>query len=192
EPDILVMAAAGEPVGAVVGEQHLPHAQPVIQCDHLDVAVERVGALEIEGDGELAVALGPRDVRRRLGQHEIPRMERDPAPEVGHGADGVLPRDDMVVADVDAEVGDAGGKPTLEETQVEIGERREAAMGIPNDRIAMQVGCMWAHPFEVLRSLVTLSLISGGGTSLAAISASSHSRKARILGRSAVASGVTT
>jgi hypothetical protein len=89
----------------------LPHTEPVVERDHFDVAVERVGALEIEGDGQPALALGAGDVVDRLGQQVALPAQRQPAPEVGDGADRVLPGDDVVVADVDAEIGDAGGAP---------------------------------------------------------------------------------
>lgn len=98
----------------------------------------------------------------------------------------------MVVADVHAEVGGAGLEPALEETEIEIGKRREAAMGIPDDRLAMQGGGMRIHGFDVLLMAAAPALPTSACSSLAAISASSHSRNAFTFGRSAAASGATT
>jgi hypothetical protein len=55
QPDVLVVTAASERVGSVVGEGDLPDAQPVVEGDHLHPVVERDHSFEVERDGDLSL-----------------------------------------------------------------------------------------------------------------------------------------
>ena len=60
------MAAAAGKVVAIIGEQHLAHAEPVVEIDHADIAVEGVHAFDVEGDCKLTLLAGPGDVLDRF------------------------------------------------------------------------------------------------------------------------------
>jgi hypothetical protein len=64
------VTTAGGGIVQVVGEQHLAHAERVVQADHVDVAIERVHALDIERQRELVVGAGAIDIGGSAGQHE--------------------------------------------------------------------------------------------------------------------------
>ena len=113
EADVLVMATAAGEVVAVVGEEHLAHAEPVIEVDHADIAVERVHAFEIEGDRKLALAPGAEDVLHRLDLDQGFRVGADPVAKLRHAFQRLGPGHD-VIAGVDREIVDAGGAPALQ------------------------------------------------------------------------------
>ena len=71
QANVGVVAAAAGKVVAIVGEQHLAHAQIVVEADKIEGAVERVHAFDVETDGEPTRGLGGIDVgdgsRKRVG-----------------------------------------------------------------------------------------------------------------------------
>ena len=46
------LASAAREVVEIVGEQHLADAEVVVEADHINIAIERAHALEIEGQGD--------------------------------------------------------------------------------------------------------------------------------------------
>ncbi len=137
EADVLVVTAAAREIVAIVGEQHLAHAETIIEIDHADIAVERVHAFEIEGDRELALAPGAEDVLHRLDLDQAFRVGADPVAKLRHAFQRLSPGHD-VIAGVDREIIDAGGAPALqalEDRGLGIGE---AAVIVPDQGRGMQ------------------------------------------------------
>ncbi len=110
QADVLVVAAAAGEIVAVVGEQHLPDAEPVIELHHLDPTVECVHALDVESHGHFAVRLGPFDLDDGPDQDEIVRVREDPVPEGGEGFDRAFPWQ-KIEADIDRQIVDTSVAP---------------------------------------------------------------------------------
>ena len=66
-----LLAAVAHAIADIVGELHHAHAERVVRVHEVQVALDRVGALEVENQPELAVLLGCGDVGRLPHQHEI-------------------------------------------------------------------------------------------------------------------------
>src|SRR5258706_12670915 len=81
QPGVAAMAAAGDVVVAVVGEGDLPYPEVAIEPQHRKVALEHGGALEVEGNRKLAVALGLPNLGNPAAQHERAVMLGDPLTE---------------------------------------------------------------------------------------------------------------
>ena len=96
QADVRPVASAPGGVVAVVGEQHLAHAEAVVEGDHRQVVVEGVHAFEVEGDAEHAGRLCAQHVVHGLDQQVAVRAQGDPPAEVGQRPDRRLPRHDVV------------------------------------------------------------------------------------------------
>ena len=131
QSDILVVAAAAGRVVAVVGEQHLAHAEAVVERDHREIVSSASMPSRSKVIASRPSRLARSDVVRRLrpadtrsGRSAIRRRK------VGERADRVLPRDD-VVADVDGEVVDAGRAPAFQLVQVGCRDSARSRSGRP-------------------------------------------------------------
>ena len=115
----------------------LAHAEVVEQLHHLRPLAERHAALEVEGDGELALRLGALDVLRIVDRDEALR----PRPQLGakardHRHD--LRKRIHVHADVDRHEVDARRPMALERADIGIGVQGQAGMAVPDQRLAVQ------------------------------------------------------
>ncbi len=131
QPGIVAMAAAGEVVVAVVGKVDLPHPEVAIEPQHREVALEHGGALEVEGNRQLAVAFGLPHLGNAAGQHEVVVMLGDPLAEPGdhphHLADRV-----EIHPDIDRDVVGAGRAVALQRRHALLRQQGQAGMRVPH------------------------------------------------------------
>ena len=101
EPAVVVLAAATDPVVAVVGEQHPAHAEVVVQLDQARLVGDRVAALDVETDTPGASGSCALDVVERLRSAGTRRAAQQPVAHRGRAsAGGFL---DALLAEADIE-----------------------------------------------------------------------------------------
>src|SRR5439155_16633230 len=100
---------------------------------------EHGGAFEVEGDRQLAIALGLLNLRHAAGQHEAVAMLGDPFAKAGdhphHLADRV-----EIHPDMDRDVIGAGRAMALERGHALLRQQRQAGMRIPYQGGSMKLG----------------------------------------------------
>ncbi len=89
QTDVLIVTATAREVVAVVGEQHLTHAETMIELDHLDPAIERIHPFDVEAYRHPALGFGAADVVDGGGKRELVAMFENPMPEDRKSLHGV-------------------------------------------------------------------------------------------------------
>jgi len=97
---VLVLAAAAEPVVAVVGQQHPAHAELAVQRNQARLVGDRVAALDVEADGQPPAGACALDVVDAVDQHVVLGPRQKPVPEHRQHADVFL---DALLAEADVE-----------------------------------------------------------------------------------------
>ncbi len=128
QPGIGAVASPRHVVVAVVGEMDLADAEVAIEPQHGEVALEHGGALEVEADRQLAVALRLPHFRYAAGQHEAIAMVGDPGDRI------------EVHPDIDRDVVGAGPAMALQRRHALLRQERQAGMRIPHQGGRMEVG----------------------------------------------------
>ena len=103
------------------------------------MAVEGIHAFEIEGDGELAFALGNENILDPARQDEAIGVLFQPGDEGADVLDGLLPGR-HIVADIDRKIIDPGRPPVLEDLEIDRGIGLEAGVIVPDEGVAMKPG----------------------------------------------------
>jgi hypothetical protein len=134
-----VEAAAADRIGPVVGQQHPPDAEVVVQFDHAELISEADRTLEIEADAEAAGLFGAVDVGHGLDLEELVRVAPYPVAKVGRASEVVLHRH-RVVADVERDDGMARIAMAAELRQKRVvRSERHAGVIVPHHRPANQL-----------------------------------------------------
>src|SRR5579883_3342210 len=92
ESGILVLAAAGEGIITVIGEEQPAHAELVVERYEARLLVETIATLDVEADRQSSFLWRLLDVAGPLHQKIVLRVRLDPMPEIRDESDGVLIR----------------------------------------------------------------------------------------------------
>jgi hypothetical protein len=140
EAAVVVLAAAADAVVAVVGQQHPAHAQCVVSLDQAQLIADRVGAFNVEADGELAFRASALDVVGRVDQRVPVAMRQEPVAHRGERAQMVF---HALVTEADVEdcrvhAGLAVALQLRQERGVVRARHGHAAVVVPNQRSGQQ------------------------------------------------------
>jgi hypothetical protein len=154
---VLVMAAGASQIVAVIGDQHVAHAEVIVTLDQVDPASQRVHALDVEGDGHLAVGPRPVDVGDRGDNSAARRLDRQAVVYRGQCLERLI-RWLGVIGDIDGEVVHACLMPGGEEwAQGRIGQQLKAGVIVPDQALAIECGGIHrVGPRPVIRTRITL------------------------------------
>ena len=145
QADVLVVAATSGKIVPVVGDEHLANAQMMVHLDHVQRSVEGIHPFKIKTHREIA-RLPCRTDSVDRGDELIAVAGENPAPEGRQRLDRITPVHD-IVADIDAEIVNAGFLPDPQFAQIDTGVGTKTCVIIPDDGITKE-------PFRRLSRIV--------------------------------------